>query len=181
MKLPAAVRLQRSGVHGHGLFTRDFIPQDARIIEYVGVRITKAEARRREAKRLARKSAGAAGCVYIFELNRRHDLDGDVPWNAARRINHGCEPNCEAQLDRGRIWIVARRDLAPDEELTFDYGFSYADWQEHPSRCGAARCAGFIVNAGQRWRVRRMLAAKGGSRAGQCGRITRPRRARGVR
>ena len=47
MKLPAAVRLQRSGVHGHGLFTRDFIPQDARIIEYVGVRITKAEARRR--------------------------------------------------------------------------------------------------------------------------------------
>jgi SET domain-containing protein len=181
MKLPAEVRLKRSGVHGHGLFTRDFIPQDARIIEYLGVRITKAEARRREARRRARKSAGEAGCVYIFELNRRHDLDGDVAWNAARLINHGCEPNCEAQLDRGRIWIVARRDLAPDEELTFDYGFSYADWQEHPCRCGAGRCAGFIVNAGQRWRVRRILAAKRGHGAGPPRGLTRPRRVRAAR
>jgi SET domain-containing protein len=158
------VRLGRSGVHGHGLFARDLIPQGERVIEYVGERITKAEAVRREDRRLARLAAGGDGCVYVFELNQRHDLDGDVTWNPARRINHSCAPNCEAQRGRGRIWIVARRDIAPGEELTYDYGFDFAEWREHPCRCGAAQCAGYIVNGGQRWRVRRLAA--GGKRAG---------------
>ena len=156
-KLPAFVRLGRSGLHGFGLFARDFIPQDTQIIEYVGERITKAEAQRREERRLARLAAGGDGCVYIFELNRRHDLDGQVPWNPARRINHSCRPNCESQQGRGRIWIVARRDIAPDEELTYDYGFPYSEWRDHPCRCGAPGCVGYIVDTRQRWRVRRQL------------------------
>ena len=163
-KIPAGVRLARSGLHGYGLFARDFIPQGERIIEYVGERITKAEAQHREDRRLARRAAGGDGCVYIFELNRRHDIDGEVPWNLARRINHSCGPNCETQSDRGRIWVVARRDISPDEELTYDYGFPYSEWREHPCQCGAPECAGFIVNTGQRWRVRRLLAAKSASR-----------------
>jgi hypothetical protein len=164
-KLPAAVRLGRSGVHGHGLFARDLIPRGERVIEYVGERITKAEAVRREDRRLARLAAGGDGCVYVFELNQRHDLDGDVAWNPARRINHSCAPNCEAQRGRGRIWIVARRDIAPGEELTYDYGFDFAEWRDHPCCCGAEQCAGYIVNGGQRWRVRGILAA-GGKRTG---------------
>ena len=159
-KLPPEVRLGRSGVHGHGMFVRDFIPRDARIIEYFGERITKAESRRREAHQLAVRAAGGEGCFYIFELNQRHDLDGSMAWNSARRINHSCAPNCEAQNLSGRIWIVALRDLAPGEELTFDYGFDYADWRKHPCRCGTRECAGFIVNASQRWRVRRLLKEK---------------------
>ena len=66
-KMPDEVRLGRSGVHGYGLFARDFIPKDARIIEYVGERITKAEAERREERRLERLAAGEDGCVYVFE------------------------------------------------------------------------------------------------------------------
>jgi SET domain-containing protein len=159
-KLPADVRLGRSGVHGYGLFARDFIPQGARIIEYVGERITKAEAERREEQRLSRLVAGGDGCVYVFILNKRHDIDGNLARNAARRINHSCAPNCEAQNIRGRIWIVALRDIAPDEELNFDYGFSYSEWREHPCRCGAKECIGYIINSGQRWRVRRALAAQ---------------------
>ncbi|AOS44405.1 SET domain protein [Lacunisphaera limnophila] len=156
------VRLARSGVHGYGLFARDFIPTGERIIEYVGERVTKGEAWRREQKRLARLAAGGDGCVYIFDVTKRHDIDGGVKWNLARRINHSCAPNCEVQIGRGRIWIVAIRDIAEGEELTYDYGFDYVDWREHPCRCGAATCVGFIVNAAQRWRVRRVLA--GGSR-----------------
>ena len=156
-KMPALVRLGRSGLHGFGLFARDFIPQDTRIIEYVGERITKAEAQRREDRRLARLAAGWDGCVYVFELNQRTDLDGQVPWNPARRINHSCTPNCESQQGRGRIWIVARRDIAPGEELTYDYGFPYSEWRDHPCRCGAEECVGFIVNTGQRWRVRQAM------------------------
>jgi len=160
VQLPATLRLGRSGVHGHGIFARDFIPQDGRVIEYTGERITKREAERREEARLARKAAGGDGCVYVFEVTSRHDIDGDVPWNPARHINHSCEPNCEAQHGRGRIWIVALRDIAPGEELTYDYGFDYGEAWDHPCRCGSKRCAGYIVNSGQRWRVRRVLAAR---------------------
>jgi uncharacterized protein len=158
-KLPAEVRLGRSGVHGYGLFARDFIPQGARIIEYLGERVTKAEAERREVQRLERLAAGGDGCVYVFILNKRYDIDGNVPWNAARRINHSCGPNCEAQNIRGHIWIVALPDIAPDEELNFDYGFDFSEWRTHPCRCGAKECVGYIVTSGQRWRVRRALAA----------------------
>lgn len=158
-RLPREVRAGRSGVHGRGLFAADFIPKDARVIEYVGERITKAEAERREEKRLRRLAAGGDGCVYVFELNRRHDIDGAVAWNPARRINHSCAPNCETQNIRGRIWVVALRDIAPGEELSYDYGFGFSEWREHPCRCGAENCAGYIVQSAQRWRVRRALAA----------------------
>ena len=159
-KIPAPLRLGRSGVHGYGLFAHDFIPQDTRIIEYVGERVTKAEALRREEGRLARLAAGGDGCVYVFIVNQRHDIDGRVAWNPARRINHSCAPNCEAQNLQGRIWIVALRDLAPGEELNYNYGFTYGEFRDHPCRCGARECAGFIVEAGQRWRVKRALAAE---------------------
>lgn len=160
-KIPAEIRLGRSGVHGYGLFARDFIPQDARIIEYVGEIITKAEAERREVKRLARLAAGGDGCVYVFELNQRYDIDGKVPWNLARRINHSCAPNCEAENFRGHLWIVALRDIAPGEELSYNYGFDFTEWRDHPCRCGAENCIGYIVNRTLRWRVRRALAAEG--------------------
>jgi len=155
VRLPAGLRLGRSRLHGRGIFARDFIPAGEEIIEYVGERITKAEAARREERRLARLAAGGDGCVYVFDLNRRHDLDGDVPGNPARRINHSCAPNCESQQARGRIRIVARRDIAPGEELTYDYGFAYGEARHHPCRCEAPGCAGYIVQRGQRWRVRR--------------------------
>ncbi len=154
-RLPASLRLARSGVHGWGVFAKDFIPQGERLIEYVGERITKAEALRRDEARRARLAAGGDGCVYIFEVTKRHDIDGDVPWNPARRINHSCAPNCDSEDDRGRIWIVARRDIAPGEELTYDYGFSLSEGRNHRCRCGAPECVGFIVAKGQRWRLRR--------------------------
>jgi SET domain-containing protein len=152
------VRAGRSGIHGHGVYARVDIPDGTRIIEYVGERITKAEARRRELARLERQRRGEDASVYVFELNRRYDLDGRTSRNVARLINHSCSPNCRAETVRGRIWIIARRDIPAGAELTFDYGFSLADGKNHPCRCGAKRCAGYIVNAGQRWRLRRRRA-----------------------
>ena len=158
-KPPATVRLGRSGLHGYGLFARMALTRGTRIIEYAGERITKAEADRRDDQRLARLAAGGDGCVYIYELNQRHDIDGRVPWNLARRINHSCAPNCETQVVRGRIWIVALRAIPAGEELTYDYRFDFTEWRDHPCRCGAPGCVGYIVNRRQHWRVRRMLAA----------------------
>jgi SET domain-containing protein len=73
----------------------------------------------------------------------------------SRFINHSCDPNCRAEHDRGHIWIIAVGDIRPGEEITYDYGFSLADWADNPCRCGSANCAGFIVSQGQRWRLRR--------------------------
>jgi uncharacterized protein len=158
--LPANVRLARSGVHGRGLFARDFIPQGERIIEYVGERVTKAEALRRDEARRVRAAGGEDACVYLFETDGRYDIDGDVPWNPARLINHSCAPNCESEEHRGRVWIIARRDIAPGEELSYDYGFALAEGRNHACRCGTPECVGIIVHRAQRWRVRRERAAR---------------------
>lgn len=161
VRLPRCVCLRRSPLHGWGMFARAAIPDGTRIIEYVGERITKAEAQRREERRLARAARGGDACIYVFHLNRRHDLDGGVPWNPARRINHSCAPNCKAWDIRGRIWILARRAIAPGEELTYDYAFGLAEGRDHPCRCGARGCVGRIVAAGQRWRLRRLRRPAG--------------------
>ena len=33
--------------------------------------------------------------IYLFNLNKKYDLDGDFKYNTARLINHSCDPNCE--------------------------------------------------------------------------------------
>lgn len=162
-KPPAAtsewVRRGRSKIHGGGLYAQKAIVAGTKVIEYVGERITKVEAQRRENRRLTQRDSGRAGCVYVFEINQRYDVDGDVSWNPARLINHSCDGNCEPQNIRGHIWIVALRDIAAGEEITYDYGFDFADWQNHPCRCGSRKCAGYIVIRGQRWRLRKALRA----------------------
>jgi SET domain-containing protein len=159
---PDGIEARRSPLHGDGIYARNPISRDTRVIEYTGELITKAESEKREEERRARQKAGGDGCVYIFDLGPDHDLDGRAGGGLARLINHSCAPNCRAEIIEGRIWIVALRNIEAGEELTFDYGFPYKEWPLHPCRCGARRCAGFIVNAGQRWRVRKILRGRRG-------------------
>lgn len=149
-----------SEIHGRGMFAVVEIPRGTRVIEYTGERISKAEGWRRERERQERAVRGEDGCIYIFELNKKTDIDGRVLWNTARYINHSCRPNCESQIIRGRVWIVALRKIREGEELSYDYYYDYEHYQEHPCRCGAPDCAGYIVKAPQRWRVRRAGAGK---------------------
>ena len=158
------IRVSDSAIHGRGVYARRDIPDGTLVIEYVGERITKAESRRRELERRKRVQRGEEGIVTIFDLNERFDLDGRGDDNVARFINHSCRPNCQAEQRRGRIWIVARRDIPAGAELTFDYGFPYREWRLHPCRCGERGCAGYIVNAAQRWRVRRLVRVERASR-----------------
>jgi SET domain-containing protein len=129
------IQFRHSRIHGTGGYARQAIPAGARVIEYVGERITKAES-------LAQCEADN---VYIFTIDDQFDLNGNVDWNPARFLNHGCAPNCEAEQDEERIWILALRDIEAGEELTFNYGYDLEDYREHPCRCGAPACVGFIV------------------------------------
>lgn len=129
------ILLKESRIHGQGAFARDPILKNTRVIEYLGERISKQESLRR----------CEANNQYIFKLSRDQDLDGNVDWNPARFLNHSCSPNCDAELENGLIWIVARHDIRAGEELTFNYGFDLEDYKKYPCCCGSSNCVGFIV------------------------------------
>lgn len=138
-----------SDIHGRGVYATTFIPKDTRVIEYTGELIDKKESERRAKKQHAKSLRSGDAAVYIFNLTKNYDLDGNVPWNTARLINHSCSPNCEAFTTGRRIYIHAIRDIHPGEELSFDYGFDVDCFEDHPCRCGAQDCVGYIVSREQ--------------------------------
>lgn len=137
--------VRNSEIHHRGVFARCDIPKDAPVIEYVGEKISKAESERRAQALLKKSKETGCAAVYIFNLNKKQDLDGSMAYNKARLINHSCDPNCEAVQSRGRIWITALKDIPKGTELTFNYGFDLENWNEHPCLCGSDNCVGFIA------------------------------------
>lgn len=149
-----------SGIHGRGIFAAADIKKGIRIIEYVGEKISKKESERRAEKQIKRSRKNAdEGAVYIFEINSRYDIDGNVDWNPARFINHSCDPNCETLNDNGHIWIESTRTIKAGEELTYNYGYDVENYADHPCRCGSKNCVGYIVNRKQ-WKKLAKLAGK---------------------
>ena len=131
------VLLRQSAIHGTGLFAARALGPGTTLIEYVGRKIDKQESQHQ----------CQLNNPYIFYLDDTCDLDGNVEWNPARFINHSCNPNCDAELVDGRIWIVTNRPVRAGEEITFDYGYDAEDYLEYPCRCGAPNCRGYIVAA----------------------------------
>jgi uncharacterized protein len=136
-----------SAIHSTGIFAKSDIAKGTRIIEYVGEKITNTEAGRRvDASQDKNRHDRSHGAVYIFELNQRYAIDGNVPYNLARHINHSCDPNAKTDVIRGKIWIIAVRDIQKGEEITYNYAYDFSDdYKDHPCRCGTARCVGYIL------------------------------------
>tara|TARA_Y100000588_G_scaffold302262_1_gene324440 strand:- start:3630 stop:4139 length:510 start_codon:yes stop_codon:yes gene_type:complete len=154
---PPIYRIGRSRIHKKGLFATREIMEGTRIIEYIGEKVTKTESDRRGLAHLEEAKNEGLGLVYLFELNKRYDLDGNVPENFARHINHSCFPNCESQIKRGRVWIVSVRMIGVGEELSYDYGYDLEHYEEHPCHCGSKKCIGYIVAHRHRKKLRRIL------------------------
>lgn len=153
------VEFRKSGIHGMGGFAKVDIPEGTRVIEYVGEKITKKETDRRVEKVYERFETDEEnhGAVYIFTLNKKYDIDGDVPYNPARYINHSCDPNCETDIIKGRIWIISTRDIKQGEEILYNYGFDFDSYEDHPCQCGAKRCIGYILIEDEWPRLKRKL------------------------
>ena len=149
-----------SKIHGRGVYALQDIPSGTKIIEYVGEVIDKDESERRAWAQHAHSQETGDAAVYIFTLTSKHDIDGNVPWNTARLINHSCEPNCEAWIDGRRIFIHALSDIKEGDELTFDYAFDVDCYEDHPCLCGKAGCVGYIVSRDQWPQLKEKLAAK---------------------
>ncbi len=151
------VEVRNSPIHGTGIFAACDIPKGTKIIEYVGRKISKKESDDIADKQYEKGQQGTEGHVYIFEVNKKYDLDGNVSWNTARFINHSCSPNCETEQDEDdRIWIVSIRAIKKGEELSYNYGYDIDNWKDHPCRCGSENCVGHIV-AEKHWAKLRKL------------------------
>lgn len=138
--------LRRSGIHGKGVFAREPIPAGTRLIEYRGERISSKEGDARYPY-----DPAVPYHTFLFEVDEDVVVDAGRGGNMARWINHSCAPNCDAVIERGRIFIESLRDIAAGEELTYDYNFvleerhTPAAKRRFPCICGAPGCRGTML------------------------------------
>lgn len=143
---PRPFALRRSTIAGKGAFATRQIRKGSRIIEYVGEHIDQKEADRRYPY-----DEDEPHHTFLFTLDDDEVVDGGVGGNVSRFINHSCDPNCEAVIEDGRIWIYALRAIKPGEELGYDYRFildephTPAAKRRYPCLCGAKTCRGTIL------------------------------------
>lgn len=154
------IEVRNSRIHHKGVFAVRDIPKGTKIIEYVGRKLTKKESDKAFEENFEKHIENEDnGAVYIFELNKKYDIDGNVPWNTAKYINHSCNPNCETDIINDRIWIVSLRDIKKGEEITYNYGYDFDAALNHPCRCGSENCVGFIL-AEEDWPKLKKILAK---------------------
>jgi hypothetical protein len=129
------------------VFATRTIRKGADIVEYRGQRITMKEADRRPDS-----DPDNPYHTFLFELDDGRVIDAAVRGNAARWINHSCEPNCEPyEDDDGRVFIAAKRTIRKGEELGYDYrlnvdGRVTKEMREaYACRCGSRRCRGTML------------------------------------
>ena len=151
--MPALYEVRQSTVHGRGVFAKQDIAKGTRILEYKGDRLT-----HKQADRLYEGGADT-GHTFLFTLNDYFVIDGNENGNAARWINHSCDPNstsvCEEDEDgypdRERVYIEALRDIKAGAELNYSYFITLDEphtarlkklWE---CRCGAKTCTGTIL------------------------------------
>ena len=91
-------KIKKSKIDKMGLYARQDIKKGAKIIEYKGKIISV-----KETEKNPKFDDNKA--IYLFNLNKKYDLDGDFKYNTARLINHSCDPNCEVDGVGLKVWI----------------------------------------------------------------------------
>jgi SET domain-containing protein len=112
---------------GKGVFAISDIPKGACIIEYKGRPVTEKEQYENRGK-------------YLFWTSDTTMIDGNIPGNTARFINHACDPNCEIDIHKRRIYIFAKKPIRAGEELNYDYDTEYFDQHIRPIGCKCTSC-----------------------------------------
>lgn len=127
--------IRSSAIHAAGCYATTRIVRGRKVAEYTGPRLTKDE---------ADEIYESSPVTYLFGLG-----DGSVVIDGhcmAMFINHSCDPNCETDEQDGRIWITAIRNIAPGEEITYDYCLYDGGGEEQKCNCGAESCRGTMYS-----------------------------------
>jgi uncharacterized protein len=142
--VPLVVR--PSPIHSVGVYTTAPIRKGSRVVEYAGPRITPEEADRRYE---------GSPRTYLYGLeDGKTVIDGE---GLGAYLNHSCDPNCEVDEIKGRVWIFALRNIVAGEELVWDYNL-YDDEDPAPCFCGARKCRGTMYSREWMAKMRRREA-----------------------
>jgi SET domain-containing protein len=179
----ALIEVRNSPVHGRGVFAVAAISKGARIIEYLGDRVSHKEADDRY-----EDHDESDNHTFLFIVDKHTVIDAGVGGNDARFINHQCEGNCESVIENRRVFIDATRDIAAGEELGYDYEIG-REKDDPPNvdeiyacRCGSPKCRGTMLWPPKKEALKRRAPkrlpkqARKGRRAQNPRRSERPRR-----
>lgn len=116
---------------GLGLFATKPIKKGTKIIRYFGPML---DCRKEKDDAIENK--------YLFQINGRWTIDGSVRKNIARYINHSCRPNAESDVSARKrtVHIRAIKNIAPGEEINYDYGTEYFKEYLKPIGCKCDSC-----------------------------------------
>ena len=118
--------------HGFGSRAIDVIPAGTSVATFGGTAHTHSTFAAFDAERRSRSIQVDTKLIFLGPPTRE---PGDS-------INHSCVPNCGM---RNATTIIAMRDIAIGEELTFDYAMSDASsYDEFDCNCGTALCRGRV-------------------------------------
>jgi len=127
------VEIRQSSIEGLGIFAaRPFHPDHR--IRQINVRreVTPTSPLREELGERADHCDYPDGKVVLLGPPDRH-------------INHSCDPNAYVFYEGDRSFFVARREIAPGQEITIDYNINITAGTAWPCHCGAARCGGTVL------------------------------------
>jgi len=131
---------------GFGLVAQEKIPAGNFISEYIGEVIDEEEYSRRKKKYAAERN------FYFMNLSPGVYIDASRKGTKTRFVNHSCDPNCKSQKWKVKgiqaIGIFAIKDIAENEEITFDYRVEEgSDRQSIPvaCECRSANCRGWLT------------------------------------
>jgi hypothetical protein len=127
-KKPYRVGRSKTGL---GLFATQPIKRGAKIVRYFGPMLD-----------CNKKKDDAVENKYLFQISKRWTVDGSVRKNIARYINHACKPNAESDVSvrKRRIIIRAIKNIAPGDEINYDYGTDYFKEYLKPIGCKCDAC-----------------------------------------
>ena len=141
--------IRSSAIHAAGCYTTQPLSRRTIVVEYTGPRIHKDEADIKYENSIT---------TYLFGIGDGTTvIDGH---GTAMFINHSCDPNCETEEIDGRVWIIAIRNIAAGEELTYDYNLYDGGEDEARCNCGAHSCRKTMYSPDERKHRMRTTARK---------------------
>lgn len=139
----------KSGIHALGLYTSQFIPRGAMVVEYVGEIVGLRLADKREIEYQSGRKVQYKSACYFFRIDKEHIIDATRKGGIARFVNHSCMPNCVAKVisvrNEKKVVFFAERDVNPGEEITYDYHFNHEDeGKKIPCFCNSKNCRRYL-------------------------------------
>jgi hypothetical protein len=122
-----AVVIDKSGIEGRGVFAiRPFLQRES-ILAIDDSRVVNDHAPLQDDEQERHCDYLERGRIVLMQPPERY-------------INHSCNPNTHVKTVNGKRLVIARREIAAGEEITYDYSINSSGDTIWLCRCNSARC-----------------------------------------